>query len=127
MRWPWVCRSTMEQAIAREREVQLELAEAAAREVTAAGARAALAEANARTAEAWLAESKAERRTLVDRIVQLSGQPPLYEKAPAPVAQAPAADNAPPVRTQVKIDDVHAAARAAIADGTFDISKARVG
>jgi hypothetical protein len=75
---------------------------------------------------AELAEEKRENRLLLDRIVQMSGQPALFEKT-APVApQAPTqpASTLPGPAARVSFDDVHNAARTALKDGTFS-SKGR--
>jgi len=68
-----------------------------------------------------------ERRMLLDRTFQLSGQPPLYAK-PEPAVQTRPAEQenslpGPPVRAS--FDDVHAAAKQAIKDGTIKL-RARV-
>lgn len=67
---------------------------------------------------------EAERKALVDRIVQLSGQPALYEKpVPVPSPEIVADQLAP--RTVTTFSDVHAAVRKAIKDNTFNIPKGR--
>ena len=75
---------------------------------------------------AELETSNTERRLLLDRIVQLSGQPALFEKAaPVPAAPpAPPASTLPGPAARVGFDDVHQAARTALKDGTFS-SKGR--
>jgi hypothetical protein len=74
--------------------------------------------------EAELAEEKLENRILLDRIVQMSGQPALFEKAapaPIPAAPAPPASTLPGPAARPGFDDVHRAAREAIKDGTFSL------
>ena len=65
----------------------------------------------------------AERKTLLDRIVQMSGQPPLFT-APAPVtvAGAPPPDTSsiPGPRARANFDDVHEFARQAIRNKTLN-------
>lgn len=77
-----------------------------------------------------LAEAKRENRLLIDRIVQMSGQPALFDKTPpAPPPQpAPApvpVSTLPGPAARASFDDVHNAARAAIKDGSFGM-KGRV-
>ncbi len=63
--------------------------------------------------------SEAERRMLLDRVLELSGQPGLFHKpAPQPVQAQPSSLPAPP--TRVSFDDVHAAAQQALRDKTFN-------
>lgn len=68
-----------------------------------------------------LAEEKRENKLLLDRIIQLSGQPALFEKtAPvAPQAPTPPTSTLPGPAARVSFDDVHNAARTALKDGTF--------
>lgn len=64
-----------------------------------------------------------DRRKFLDRIAQLSGQPPIYEKQPAQSAQP--TQDLPEVPQKLTIDDIHKAARKAMADGTFDLPRGR--
>ena len=81
-------------------------------------------------AEERLAVAEAERRVLLDRIVELSGQPPIYAAAPHPgpvgAVEPKGDDGPPPMKERILFDDVHAAIRQAMADGTFSITKAAV-
>lgn len=74
-------------------------------------------------AEEKLREVEEERHKLFDRIAQLSGQPPIYEKQPAQSAQP--TQDLPEVPQKLTIDDIHKAARKAMADGTFDLRRGR--
>lgn len=67
---------------------------------------------------------EAERKALVDRIVQLSGQPALYEKQVAIPSPENATDQLSP-RTVTTFSDVHAAVREAMKSNTFDVLKGR--
>jgi hypothetical protein len=82
---------------------------------------------HARRLEAELAEEKRENKLLLDRIVQMSGQPALFEKTAPVTPQAPTqpASTLPGPAARVSFDDVHSAARTALKDGTFSISKGR--
>jgi hypothetical protein len=68
---------------------------------------------------AQLEQASAERRLLLDRIVQMSGQPALFTQAPAPPVVLENGLPGPPAR--VSFDDVHKAARAAIKDGRIKL------
>lgn len=64
-----------------------------------------------------------EQHILLDRIAQLSGQPPIYEKPAIPVTPPPT--DLPKVQPVVRIDDIHIAARQAMKDGTFNLPKGK--
>lgn len=71
-----------------------------------------------------LAEGNAERKLLIDRIAQMSGQPPIFHPAPAvaaPPAPTLAASNIPAPETRVSFSDVHRITRKAIKDGELNI------
>lgn len=73
-----------------------------------------------------LDRSEAERKLLLDRIVQLSGQPAIYQKRDTAEVRdreqgKPTAVPPMPAR-RASFDDVHQAAREAIKDGTFGLS-----
>jgi hypothetical protein len=73
-----------------------------------------------------LADSEAERKILLDRIVQMSGQPALYhqpEAAPANPAAASATNNIPGPARKISFDEVHAVTRKALKNGTYSILK----
>lgn len=78
-----------------------------------------------------LDRSEAERKLLLDRIVQLSGQPAIYQKRDTAEARDQrtekneAAEKPPIAERRVGFDDVHKAARQAIKDGTYAL-KGRV-
>ena len=75
MKLPWVSRAELEaEQIERQAAENLRLQ---------AGAQLAASEALRQRLAEQLAEAEADRRRLLDRIVQLSGQPALYEKAVA--------------------------------------------
>ena len=106
VRWPWARKDNPEAAAARE---------------TAARAWDALLE--------QLDQEREERRKLLDRMLQMAGQPPIYEPAPAPAP--PVTVEPPPGRggstaeregvpapeRRVRIDDVHQWARAQMRNG----------
>lgn len=82
--------------------------------------------------EKQLAEYKAERQKLLDRILVLSGQKPLYEPLPEPVPAAAAPEVIPPDTSKMPAPEprltlrtVHTATQAAIKDGTFDLRRGR--
>lgn len=78
--------------------------------------------------EAQLAAERKEQQRLIDRILELSGQPPLYEKPQIHLVATPQqkTDDLPEVQPTVRIDDVHKAARDAMRNGTFNLPKGRV-
>jgi hypothetical protein len=120
MRWPLVSRARLDAAEAWVRIAESATAKAeAARELAEARDAALIAAANARADTA-----EQERRILTDRIAQLSGQPPIYERAVA-TAAAPPESSAPAPKRQISFDDVHEAARTAIANGTFSLNGRR--
>lgn len=108
--------------------------------IRAAEARALAAEQQVRALEQRLAaqaleastqlrEAEKDRQRLLDRILELSGQPPLYEKPQIHLVAAPPeqkTDDLPEVQPTVRIDDVHKAARDAMRNGTFNLPKGRV-
>jgi|GEM_PF-6911395 len=105
MNWPWVKRGMLAAAQKQARWAETALKQA---EERVHGLMAQLA-----TAEARTAELEAERRKLLDRIVNMAGQPALYEKpaepsTPPPVASAGAQEFSLGPRT-VRIDEIHAA------------------
>ena len=72
-------------------------------------------------ARADLETANAERKLLFDRIVQMSGQPALFDKTPAPeprVAPEPVSTMPGPA-ARVGFDQVHEVARRALKDGSF--------
>lgn len=130
MIWPWVSRARLDAA--EQKATAAEMARAAV-EARIADLSAAL-----ENQRHLLAETKEaceqERRKLMDRICRLSGQPPLYEQpaaTPEPAA-SPAKEPDPKTlarilpKTRATFDDVHGAARAAMAAGNFDPDRARI-
>jgi hypothetical protein len=92
MRWPWVDRAELEAAESRAKhcEEQLRSAEAS-RQTLEKMLVEGLVRENGITLR--LEKEEKERKLLLDRIVQMSGQPPLYEKPKEtvePLAAAPA-------------------------------------
>jgi hypothetical protein len=63
---------------------------------------------------------KSDNKLLLDRIVQLAGQPPIFHPLPAPTlvpAEPKVVSTMPGPETRVSFADVHRAARKDIADG----------
>jgi Cdc6-like AAA superfamily ATPase len=76
--------------------------------------------------EQRLAESEAERKVLLDRILELSGQQALFQRqSPADGGQQAVQNELPGPPTQVGFDHVHAVARQALKDGTFRLKRAQ--
>lgn len=134
MSLPWVSREALRAAEERLNWTEKEL-RAAEEVIAATKAESLLLRVEYDRTKKALAEAEAERRRLTDRILRLSGQAPLYEAAEpasmvaAMVAASPdvkdlAKANALPV-AGTTFNGVHSAARKAMADGTFDIAKAR--
>lgn len=71
-----------------------------------------------------LEAARAENHKLFDRIVEMTGQPPIYEK-PSPMALVPSTVEAPAPPTRLTFDDVHKAAQSAMARGDFRVSRGR--
>lgn len=118
MNWPWVSRKALEALEKRAdwAEAQLRVAEERlAKEREASAQVMALVEERA----------ESERQKLFDRIVEMAGQAPIYAKPMEPQAPAPAPSNAPAVPQRVTFDDVHAAARRAMANGSFSLTNGR--
>lgn len=79
---------------------------------------------------AELEASNTERRLLLDRIVQLSGQPALFERQGTGIRDQASvskpeepkpANTLPGPAARVGFDEVHQAARTALKDGTFSL------
>ena len=123
MTWPWVSRRTFERAEACYRAAATELAHLA--QTLAAREQECI------SLERQNIELRADNKLLLDRIVQMSGQPPIFH--PVPIvpptpAEAKAAESsalpAPTIRRSP--DDVKRMAREAISRGDFDKPKAAV-
>lgn len=113
MRWPWVSREIVD---------ELKASLTAAENLRQFDRAALVSSEKLRiAAEERAAQCEAERKLLLDRIVQMTGQPALYEKAaPQPaVVGAESAQEAPTPTKLVTFDDVHSAARRALANGTY--------
>lgn len=127
MSWPWVTRAALEAAEARARSAESTQRSAEDRCVLAEAEIGALRKELADVRAAW----EAERKQLTDRILVQSGGSPLYQAPqtpqPPPVlpmhAQNPAEGPLPRVR--ITFDDVHAKAKQAMQNGTFDLQKGR--
>lgn len=85
------------------------------------------AEMRVRSAQTDTAAARAESKLLIDRIVQMSGQPPIFNSAPSvapptttvqPGASTSGSD-IPAPETRTTFADVHRQARKAIKDGTI--------
>jgi hypothetical protein len=115
MRWPWVSRAVydrLEWELAREREES-------SRRIDALMAAAVSA----------MDEAKAERQSLLDRIVQLSGQPALYKastQAPPAAETAAPTSNLPAPRAVATFSDIHAATREAMNKPNFRPDKGAI-
>jgi hypothetical protein len=132
MMWPWVWRRHF--AAERDRRLTAEgMYQAAERLRVDAGQRLGASEvARQQQFEAHereiadlrmrLSEAESERKTLMDRIVQLSGQPAIYQR-PAVAEPAAAAASQLTPRTRTTFEDVHSAVRDAMKDGTFDYQR----
>lgn len=111
MRWPWVGREELDAAMERARvaEAREEAARTSAAEIQR--------------------EATLERQRLTDRILQLSGQPPVYREEQAVKAEEPAKrepmkvlakPHAPMARTRLTADEIHEKFREARAAGQLD-------
>jgi hypothetical protein len=123
MRWPWTARVEAAEKRAEDFKAtvaRLEL-EAERRDVAADGRTEQIAELRNQ-----LAESKADNKILIDRIVQMSGQPPIFHPAPiqatppAPSPQ-PQVSTMPGPETRVSFADVHRETRKAIKNGDIGL------
>jgi hypothetical protein len=114
MNMPWVSRKLFEAQT--DRAVRAEVGERLAEERKAKQTE----DFNQRLAIAQgaLAEANAERKLLIDRIVEMSGQPAIFHPAPI-VQQVPSSSPAPAAR--VSFDDVHKKAREAIRSGKLNL------
>lgn len=84
----------------------------------------ATAERKQKEAEERLAAADAERKLLLDRVVQMSGQPPLYaEQVSVPNEQVPA--NQPAPKARVTFEDIHGAFREAELSGKLTLVNGR--
>lgn len=126
MRWPWTSRVEAAERSATLSEHRSQIAEAA--ELRASERLDSfMADANQRVADAQAERdaARAEVKLLLDRIVQMSGQPPIFHPAPIPAAPtAPSPEqlsSIPAPETRVSFDDIHRRTRAAIADGSLNI------
>lgn len=128
MRLSWVSRRKLEAA-----ETRVRLAEAAQRAAEDHEAiRVSSAESRVRHFEEKLAAGEAERKLLLDRIVQLSGQPALYERQP-PVASGQlsvakpdgAADAGAGEPKRVTIEELRAEFHKAAAKGQVNVERCR--
>lgn len=126
MRWPWTSRVEAAERSALRAESQVELFKGIVDNCETACANSVVA-ANDRVADlhSQLFDSRAEVKLLLDRIVQMSGQPPIFHPAsapPAPAAPSPEQlSSIPAPETRVSFDDIHRRTRAAIADGSLNI------
>ena len=117
MKLPWVSRAELEAAqIERQAAENLRLQ---------AGAQLTASEALRQRLAEQLAEAEADRRRLLDRIVQLSGQPALYEKAgiikePEPEMKA-VLDEAPRMTVEKLRRDFHQA----VSKRAVDVARCR--
>lgn len=117
MKWPWVSVSKLEAAVARATGAQYEYEKALALwSEQAEGFQRLCAE-----YVQSIAALEHERKQLTDRILQLSGQPALYEKPAVVVSTEQPAQDLPAVPRRVSFDDVHAAARKAMQNGSFTL------
>ncbi len=115
---PWVSRHTLEAAS--ERALKAE----SALEVHKALSAAAIERANLAVDLALnqVAEVKGDNKLLIDRIVQMSGQPAIFHPAPVlPAAPEAAPSRIPGPKTRKSFDDVHEAAREAIRTGKLNL------
>ncbi len=133
MRLPWVSRGELEAAEERARAAEREREEALDHEAI----RISSADARMRFAEQKLAEIEAERRLLLDRIMEMSGQRPLYEKQGSG-ARDQGSGEEPDERVgesasqpgeaepgRVTIPDLRAGFRAAVREKKVDVERCR--
>ena len=122
MRLPWVGRATFEASENLRQHAQRELGASEARRQAELDRH----QGAERRLEETLTALAREREMLLDRILTLAGQPALYTKPePQIIALAPKGDDGPPVPRRVTFETVHAAARKAIDDGSFNLSPRR--
>lgn len=110
MRWPWVSRELYEALVQRAVDAESRYRDARIREHEAV-ARATAAEIGMETGigavEERLQESEAERKLLFDRILQLSGQPPLYTQPQAVAVQVQQEYTGPLPKRRLTHEDIH--------------------
>ncbi|HUD75133.1 MAG TPA: hypothetical protein VMQ76_08680 [Terracidiphilus sp.] len=126
MRFPWVSRAEFEAAEHLRLAAQQMLAQSEVARIKAEDAAREKYEAVFglwRKTQEQLEVSNAERKLLLDRIVQMSGQPALYEKPTAEAKNRESGEQQemPSPRSRVGFDDVHEALRAAVKNGTYGI------
>jgi hypothetical protein len=120
MEWPWTSRKALRDAEERARVAEN-------RAIAADSRLADYMEASQTCANIGEAERKALReevKLLLDRIVQMSGQPPIFNPAPTPPTPAqpePSASTIPGPATRLSFDDIHRETRKAIKDGKIGI------
>jgi hypothetical protein len=112
--WPWVSRKTLDAANAYSERV--------AARADRAERRAADSEQACTLMAVELQVVKAENKLLLDRILVMAGQPPVFHPAPAPPASPEVVPSTLPApETRVGFDQVHQKARKAIATGTLNL------
>jgi seryl-tRNA synthetase len=126
MRSPWVGRTELDAALTREKTLSL-IIEANTRDGERyrdlAAAQVVELKDEIKQLRADLMASEAKRELLTDRIVQLSGQPAIYQKRDTAEvrdreSEKPTAVPPMPER-RASFDDVHRAVREAIKDGNY--------
>lgn len=119
MRWPWVSRAKFDEIDA--------MRQAAENLRVHANNTLGFSEASRQRLEERVAGLESERKVLLDRIVEMSGQRPIYERQPAASREEPAEKpgDLPAPKRQVTFDDIHETARRAIADGSFSLGGRR--
>jgi hypothetical protein len=103
-------------------------------ELKAAEARAAWAEQQLRlmeqrliAKEEQLAAERGVQEKLLDRIAQMSGQPPIFEKpGPQLVSPLQPQSDAPAVPTKVMIDDIHKTIQQEMKSPNFKAGRGRI-
>jgi hypothetical protein len=115
MTWPWVSRKKLDEMtrrLAQSDNMRVEDRLVAETRYEALKELLLMARADAES-------GKQERKLLMDRIVQMTGQPALYAQpqaiTPAPELKA----NYPAAESRASFDDVHKALRQAMKDGTY--------
>jgi hypothetical protein len=118
MQLPWTTRKYLDLAIARalHAEANSLLAEQRLSDYIEQSARRSNIEESERKA---LAD---ENKLLIDRIVQMSGQPPIFHPAPITTPQPPPEPSSLPApETRVSFADVHRETRQAIKEGKLNL------
>lgn len=126
MRWPWTARIEAAEQRATAAEFRAISVEELLRRADERFD-SLTADANRRIGDALTErdDARADNKLLLDRIVQMSGQPPIFHPAPTqatpPAVPTPQISTLPAPETRVSFSDVHNAARKAIKNGDLTL------